>query len=194
MFLKDVVLAPFAVLIMTWCKQLLLIGLFLMSLFFPFSNMKDVSTLYSLGFESLWGSVSWQWLQKLRCLQAMWLKRSGWQYIRSRKKSHCSNGDGREPGCFDIVYSQMCSTHKKVLWNLCLLALKHISGFWSDSRTHKHKHWFQFFGCVYILNSGSSCTGSSELHFCWGGMLKTWGPTWEADVYHYVSWSARNVL
>lgn len=33
LFLKYVLLAPFAVLIMTWCKQLLLIGLFLMSLF-----------------------------------------------------------------------------------------------------------------------------------------------------------------
>lgn len=32
-FYKYVLIAPFAVLIMTWCKQLLLIGLFLMSLF-----------------------------------------------------------------------------------------------------------------------------------------------------------------
>lgn len=56
----------------------------------------------------------------------MWLKRSGWQCIQSRKKSHCSNGDGREPGCFNIVYSQMCSTHKKKKCSgiFCLLALK----------------------------------------------------------------------
>lgn len=53
LFLKYVLLAPFAVLIMTWCKQLLLIGLFLMSLF-PFSNMKDV---WTLKFIRLWELV-----------------------------------------------------------------------------------------------------------------------------------------
>lgn len=54
----------------------------------------------------------------------MWLKRSGWQCIQSRKKSHCSNGDGREPGCFNIVYSQMCSTHKKSALEFLLISSK----------------------------------------------------------------------
>lgn len=104
----------------------------------------------------------------------MWLKRSGWQCIQSRKKSHCSNGDGREPGCFNIVYSQMCSTHKKkkkVLWNFLLISSKNISLFTSlgsDSRSQAHKTFVRFFFfwqkfekvCKILWNSGRCCTSS----------------------------------
>lgn len=64
--------------------------------------------------------------------KAIWLAVRCKPEVKKKQKNSpiVQTGDGREPGCFNIAYSQMCSTHfkKKVLWNFCLVALKHISG------------------------------------------------------------------
>lgn len=86
LFLKYVLLDLFAVLLMTRCKQLLLIGFILMSLFSSLQYEGCMNVVFIRLWELAKGAISWQELQKLGCPQAMWLKRSGWQRIRSRKK------------------------------------------------------------------------------------------------------------
>lgn len=135
----------------------------------------------------MWGSVSWQWLQRLPCLQAMWLKRSGWQCIQSRrkkrKKSHCSNGDKREPGYLDIVYSQRAAHIKRLLWIFVPWNISGVSGqiFFISQTLEAQLFWlfFFFFFKPLLKTQVNVAPAPVFLQLCWYRMLKTLGPGWE---------------
>lgn len=143
LFLKYDLLAPFAVLIMTWCKQLLLIGLFLMS---PFSFLQYEGCM-NVVFIRLWELVRERFLAVAAETQmsAGYVAKAIWLAMHSEPEKVPLFKWGWKLDVSTLFIVKCVAHIKKCSGILCLLALKHILGLWSDSLTWAKETSFSLF-------------------------------------------------